>query len=145
MFGEKGGRGDAREGMTLISEDAFFHGTLVVKGSLRVEGAFEGDISDAVDVEVGAKGRVIGNLAAETVVVAGEVVGDIVAARSLEILPGGRVTGDIRAPKLKIDDGAFYEGACSMGSDDAKARRRRSRAEGADTKADASQPADTVS
>lgn len=140
MFGEKGGRGDSREGMTLISEDAFFHGTLVVKGSLRVEGAFEGDISDAVDVEVGAKGRVIGNLAAETVVVAGEVVGDIVAARSLEILPGGRVTGDIRAPKLKIDDGAFYEGACSMGSDDGKARRRRSRAE-----PDASQPADTVS
>lgn len=140
MFGEKMGRGDAREGMTLISEDAFFHGTLVVKGSLRVEGAFEGDISDAVDVEVGAKGRVIGNLAAETVVVAGEVVGDIVAARSLEILPGGRVTGDIRAPKLKIDDGAFYEGACSMGSDDGKARRRRSRAE-----PDASQPADTVS
>ncbi|MBI2790110.1 MAG: polymer-forming cytoskeletal protein [Elusimicrobia bacterium] len=140
MFGEKGGRGDAREGMTLISEDAFFHGTLVVKGSLRVEGAFEGDISDAVDVEVGAKGRVIGNLAAETVVVAGEVVGDIVAARSLEILPGGRVTGDIRAPKLKIDDGAFYEGACSMGSDDGKARRRRSRAE-----PEPSQPADTVS
>ncbi len=140
MFGEKGGRGDAREGMTLISEDAFFHGTLVVKGSLRVEGAFEGDISDAVDVEVGAKGRVIGNLAAETVVVAGEVVGDIVAARSLEILPGGRVTGDIRAPKLKIDDGAFYEGACSMGSDDGKARRRRARAE-----PEASQPADTVS
>ena len=140
MFGEKGGRGDAREGMTLISEDAFFHGTLVVKGSLRVEGAFEGDISDAVDVEVGAKGRVIGNLAAETVVVAGEVVGDVVAARSLEILPGGRVTGDIRAPKLKIDDGAFYEGSCSMGSDDGKARRRRSRAE-----AEPSQPADTVS
>jgi cytoskeletal protein CcmA (bactofilin family) len=140
MFGEKIGRGDAREGMTLISEDAIFHGTLVVKGSLRVEGAFEGDISDAVDVEVGAKGRVIGNLAAESVVVAGEVVGDIVAARSLEILPGGRVTGDIRAPKLRIDDGAFYEGACSMGSDDGKSRRRRARAE-----ADAAQPADTAS
>ena len=140
MFGEKMGRGDAREGMTLISEDAFFHGTLVVKGSLRVEGAFEGDISDAVDVEVGAKGRVTGNLAAETVVIAGEVVGDIVAARSLEILPGGRVTGDIRTLKLKIDDGAYYEGACSMGSEDDKPRRRRSR-----DSLDAAPAADTVS
>lgn len=140
MFGDKAGRGDAREGMTLISEDAFFHGTLVVKGSLRVEGAFEGDISDAVDIEVGAKGRVIGNLAAETVVVAGEVVGDIVAARSLEILAGGRVSGDIRTAKLKIDEGAFLDGACSMGSDDGKPRRRRQRAE-----SDSSQPADTVS
>jgi cytoskeletal protein CcmA (bactofilin family) len=93
-----------------------------------------------VDVEVGAKGRVIGNLAAETVVIAGEVVGDIVASRSLEMLAGGRVTGDIRTPKLKIDDGAYYEGACSMGSDEDKPRRRRSRAE-----PDAAQPADPVS
>jgi cytoskeletal protein CcmA (bactofilin family) len=129
MFGEKGGRGDAREGMTLISEDAFFHGSLVVKGSLRIEGAFEGDISDAVDVEVGAKGRVIGNLAAETIVIAGEVVGDIVASRSLEILASGRVTGDVRTPKLKIDEGAFYDGSCSMGSGEDKPRRRRSRPE----------------
>ncbi len=140
MFWEKGGRGDAREGMTLISEDAFFHGSLVVKGSLRVEGAFEGDISDAVDLEVGAKGRVIGSLAAETIVIAGEVAGDIVAARSLEILSSGRVTGDVRTPKLKIDEGAFYEGSCSMGSGDEKPRRRRSR-----DLLDAAQPADPVS
>ncbi len=140
MFGEKGGRGDAREGMTLISEDAFFHGSLVVKGSLRVEGAFEGDISDAVDLEVGAKGRVIGSLAAETIVIAGEVSGDIVAARSLEILSSGRVTGDVRAPKLKIDEGAFYEGSCSMSSGDDKPRRRRSR-----DSLDEAHPADPVS
>jgi cytoskeletal protein CcmA (bactofilin family) len=139
MFGEKGGRGDAREGMTLISEDAFFHGSLVVKGSLRIEGAFEGDISDAVDVEVGAKGRVIGNLAAETIVIAGEVVGDIVASRSLEILASGRVTGDVRTPKLKIDEGAFYDGSCSMGSGEDKPRRRRSRPE-----SDSPQPADSA-
>lgn len=123
MFGEKS-RGDSREGMTLISADAFFHGSLVVKGSLRVEGAFEGDISDAVDVEIGVKGRVIGNLAAETVVIAGEIVGDIVASRSLEILPNGRVTGDIRTPKLKVDEGAVYDGSCSMGTGEDKPRRR---------------------
>ena len=138
MFGEKGGRGDAREGMTLISEEAFFHGSLVVKGSLRIEGAFEGDISDAVDVEVGAKGRVIGNLAAETIVVAGEVEGDIVASRSLEILPSGRVTGDVRTPKLKIDEGAFYDGSCSMGTGEDKPRRRRARPDSE------TQPADPV-
>lgn len=140
MFGEKGGRGDAREGMTLISEDAYFHGSLVVKGSLRVEGAFEGDISDAVDVEVGVKGRVTGNVAAEAIVVAGEVAGDIVASRSLEILPSGRVTGDIRCPKIKIDEGAFFDGNCSMGAADDKPRRRRTRSEN-----DAAAAADPVS
>lgn len=136
MFGSKP-RGDAREGMTLIGEEAFFHGTLSAKGSLRVEGVFEGDISDAVDVEVGARGRILGNVAAETLVVAGEVVGNVVASRSVELLASARLTGDVRTPKLRIDEGASFDGACAMGEGD-KPRRRRAKNED-------EQPADPVS
>jgi cytoskeletal protein CcmA (bactofilin family) len=114
MFGGKP-LGDAREGMTLIAEEAFFHGSLVAKGSLRVEGRFEGDITDAV------------NVAAESVVLAGEIVGDVVASRSVELLPGARLTGDVRTPKIRIDEGAFFEGACAMGAGEDKPRARRRR------------------
>lgn len=138
MFGGK--PRDAREGMTLIAEEAFLHGSLVAKGSLRVEGAFEGDVTDAVDVEVGVNGRVLGNLAAESVVIAGEVVGDVVASRSVEILASGKLTGDVRTPKLRIDEGAFFDGACSMGAADEKPRSRRRREAEADAR-----PADSVS
>lgn len=130
MFGSKP-RGDAREGMTLIGEEAFFHGTLSAKGSLRIEGVFEGDISDAVDVEVGARGRILGNVAAETLVVAGEVVGNVVAARSVELLATARLSGDVRTPKLRVDEGAFFDGSCAMGEGD-KPRRRRGKADDAD-------------
>jgi cytoskeletal protein CcmA (bactofilin family) len=139
VFGGKP-HGDAREGMTLISEDAFFHGTLAVKGSLRVEGVFEGDISDAVDVEVGARGRILGNVAAERVTVAGEVVGNIVAAASVELLATARLAGDIRAPKLRIDEGAYFDGTCAMGDGADKPRRRRGKSE-----TDSEQQADAVS
>ena len=139
VFGSKP-HGDAREGMTLISEDAFFHGTLAVKGSLRVEGVFEGDISDAVDVEVGARGRILGNVAAERVTVAGEVVGNIVAATSVELLSTARLAGDIRTGKLRIDEGAFFDGTCAMGDGSDKPRRRRGKSE---TESD--QTADAVS
>ena len=128
MFGSKP-RGDSREGMTLIGEEAFFHGTLSVKGSLRVEGTFEGDISDAVEVEVGVKGRILGNVAAETVVVAGEVMGNVVAAHALELLSTAKLVGDIRAPKIKVDEGATFDGVCAMGSGEEKARRRRGKTE----------------
>jgi cytoskeletal protein CcmA (bactofilin family) len=138
VFGGKP-RGDAREGMTLISEDAFFHGTLAVKGSLRVEGVFEGDISDAVGVEVGARGRILGNVAAESVTIAGEVVGNIVAAGSVELLSTARLSGDIRTPKLRVDEGAFFDGTCAMGDGSDKPRRRRGKSE-----ADADQSADSV-
>jgi cytoskeletal protein CcmA (bactofilin family) len=137
MFGSKT-RGDAREGMTLIAEEAYFHGTLSAKGSLRVEGTFEGDITDAVDVEVGAKGRILGDVAAETLVVAGEVVGNVVAARSVELFATARVSGDVRTPKLKIEDGAFFDGACSMGDGSDKPRRRRK------PETDLERPANTI-
>lgn len=133
-------RGDAREGMTLIGEEAFFHGALAVKGSLRVEGAFEGDISDAVDVEIGAHGRVQGNIAAETVVVAGEVVGNVVASRSVELLSSSRLTGDIRTQKLRIDEGASFDGSCAMNDAAERPRRRRGK-----TESETEQPADPVS
>lgn len=130
-------RGDSREGMTLIGEEAFFHGTLSVKGSLRVEGTFEGDISEAVEVEVGVKGRVLGNIAAEGVVVAGEVVGNIVASRAIELLSSAKLLGDLRAPKLKIDEGASFDGSCAMGSGDDLSRRRRAKS---DVHAERTQP-----
>ncbi|MBI4371848.1 MAG: polymer-forming cytoskeletal protein [Elusimicrobia bacterium] len=113
MFGA-GSRAHARDGMTLIGEEAYFHGTLAAKGSLRVEGAFEGDITDASVVEIGAKGRVSGNVAAETVVVAGEIVGNVAASRSLELLAGARLRGDVRTAVLRVDEGACFDGSCAM-------------------------------
>jgi cytoskeletal protein CcmA (bactofilin family) len=126
--------------MTLIGEEAFFHGALAVKGSLRVEGVFEGDISDAVDVEVGAHGRIVGNVAAETVVVAGEIVGNVVASRSIELLSSARLTGDLRTQKLRIDEGASFDGASAMTEGSERPRRRRGKAD-----AETEQPADSVS
>ena len=110
----KEGRFDGNESMTLIGEEAYVHGQLAAKGSLRVEGSVEGDITDAVSVEIGKKGRVKGNVAAETVSVAGELEGDVVASRTVEILAAARLTGNIRTPNLRVEDGASFEGACTM-------------------------------
>ena len=125
MFGGGGSRADAREGMTLIGEEAHFHGSLVAKGSLRVEGVFEGDITDAASVEIGARGRLIGNVAAESIVIAGELSGNVVASGSIEVLASGRLLGDVRTPKLRVEDGAFFDGSCAMGAETDKPRRRR--------------------
>lgn len=113
--GKSGGR-DGGEAMTLIGEDAVFHGVLAVKGSLRVEGLVEGDITDAVTVEVGRKGRVKGDIAAEQLCVAGEVEGNVVASRAVELLAESRLSGNIRTPSLRVEEGALFEGSCAMGS-----------------------------
>lgn len=116
LFGGRKDRIDGRETVTLIGEEAYFHGLLSAKGSLRVEGVVEGDITDAVSVEIGRKGRVKGNIAAESLSVAGQVEGDVVASRSIEILASGRVKGGLRTPGLRIEDGAQFDGCCAMTS-----------------------------
>ena len=67
LFEGRKDRVDSRETMTLVGEEAYFNGLLAVKGSLRVEGVVEGDVTDAVTVEIGKKGRVKGNIAGESV------------------------------------------------------------------------------
>lgn len=138
MFGAGDKKTDSREGMTLIGEEAHFHGSLVAKGSLRVEGVFEGDITDAASVEIGARGRLTGNVAAESVVIAGELNGNVVASRSIELLASGRLSGDIRAPRLRIEEGASFDGSCSMGGEGEKPGRRHRRAENDKTAAEQS-------
>ena len=118
MFNPKGERTGAAETVTLVGEEAYFHGVLAAKGSVRVEGVVEGDVTDAVTVDVGKKGRIKGNVAAETIAVAGVVEGDIVCSGSIEILSGGRVAGNIRTTSLHIEKGAFFDGSCTMASKD---------------------------
>jgi cytoskeletal protein CcmA (bactofilin family) len=113
MFSGKGD-GPGAEAVTLIGEEAYFHGVLAVKGSLRVEGVVEGDITDAVAIEIGKKGRIKGNVAVETLSVAGQIEGDIVASHSVELLTHSRCVGNVKTPRLRIEDGAFFEGNCTM-------------------------------
>ena len=104
----------SEESLTLIGEEASVHGLLSAKGPLRVEGLVEGDITDAVVVEVVKKGRVKGNVAVESISIAGEFDGDVVASRHVEILAGAHLKGTVRTPNLRVEDGAFFEGTCSM-------------------------------
>ncbi len=115
---QPGAIGDSREAVTLIGEEAYFHGLIAVKGSLRVEGVVEGDITDALSVEIGRKGRVKGNIATATISIAGEVIGDVIASKHVEVLAKGRLCGGVRTPNLRIEDGAQFNGHCAMGSDE---------------------------
>jgi len=100
--------------MTVIGPEAFFHGSMTVRGSLRVEGELEGNITEALEVVIGKNGSVRGNISAERVEVGGKVAGDIVCSVHLEILSTGSVTGNVRAPKLLVEDGAVLDGNCNM-------------------------------
>jgi cytoskeletal protein CcmA (bactofilin family) len=97
-----------------IGEDTSFEGRFSIRGSLRIDGRFEGDALLVDQLQVGPKGRVKTNIVATSVVVEGLVIGDISATRRILLLATARVLGDIKTPELIIQDGVILEGHCTI-------------------------------
>lgn len=105
---------------TIIGEGTVFQGTIKSKGSIRIDGRLEGNIVEASQVIVGAKGYVQGDITAHSVIIGGKVNGNITAIESIELQPGAQLLGDIHTSTLSIGEGAIFEGHCVMTSEKTK-------------------------
>ena len=79
-----------------------------------VEGQIEGEIRITRDLRVGAGGIVKAKVAAQSIIVSGEIVGDCEASGRVELQSTGKLTGNIRAPKIVIAEGAMFRGNSDM-------------------------------
>jgi cytoskeletal protein CcmA (bactofilin family) len=81
---------------------------------VRIEGAFDGQITVNGVVVIGEQGRVTtGHIRAKSVIVSGSVKGDISAQR-VEISRTGRVWGDVTTVSFSTEEGAFLRGQITM-------------------------------
>ncbi|MBI4352118.1 MAG: polymer-forming cytoskeletal protein [Elusimicrobia bacterium] len=116
---------ETKNGDTVIGNEAYFQGTLTAKGSLRIDGRVDGSIVDAKIVTVGKSGKVKGDISCEICYVCGEVKGNITALDHVEALAGSRVDGDLRSPRIMLEEGALFNGNCSMDPGAAKGAERQ--------------------
>ena len=104
------------EHFSVVSAECYFQGTLSVQGSLRVDGTLEGSVDNARHVIIGTDGKIIGDVTAELVVCGGVIEGNV-CADMLEVLADASILGDIRAKKMKVEEGGRIEGKCSIGAE----------------------------
>jgi cytoskeletal protein CcmA (bactofilin family) len=97
-----------------IGEESFFEGKFSIRGSLRIDGRFEGQALLVDQLQVGPKGRVKTNIVATSIVVEGLVLGNMSATRRILLLSTARVLGDLKTPELIIQDGVILEGHCTI-------------------------------
>jgi cytoskeletal protein CcmA (bactofilin family) len=82
---------------------------------LRIDGHLTGRvISDNGTLIVGSGGQVDADIIVSAATIGGTVNGDIVATEKVELGRTARVIGNIQTPRLMIEDGAIFEGNCSM-------------------------------
>lgn len=107
--------GEAFDRVTsVLGEGISWQGKISGQGGVRIEGAFDGEISVSGLVVIAKGGRVTcDHIRAETVIIAGSVKGDI-TAQKVEIANTGRVWGSVVTARFSTDEGAFLKGKITM-------------------------------
>lgn len=99
---------------SVLGSGVSWKGTIGGRGGVRIEGAFEGDITLHGMLVVGETGRVTcEEIRANTVIVAGALRGNITAEK-VDIRSTGRVWGDVTTTAFSTEEGAFLRGNIQM-------------------------------
>ncbi len=98
---------------TILGEGSQYDGTLVVRGSLRVDGEFKGAIT-ADSIVIGKNARVTANISSQQVVIGGHLEGNISSAKNIKLQNTSKVIGDVETERLSIEEGATLQGRCTM-------------------------------
>ena len=105
---------DVSSPATVIGAGTTVHGDVSGRDPLEIRGTVEGDCRIGGLCIVAEGGRVLGNVEADGLVVAGEIEAGKLTVDRVELRSTARVRGAINARVLAIADGAFYEGDVQM-------------------------------
>ncbi len=98
----------------VIGPRATFSGQLRCDGSVRLDGTVEGGLVETPgNVLITESARVMADIKAKTVSIAGAYKGTIMADR-VELLEGGRLWGAIHVKSFLLDEGAHFHGELVM-------------------------------
>ena len=99
---------------TVIGVGANMRGTLMISGTLRIDGEFEGDILHCERLEIGEHGVMRADIEVKEALIYGRVFGNVRALGSIEMKSGARIEGDVSAMSVIMEPGVFFTGRCTM-------------------------------
>ena len=105
---------------TIIGKGTVVDGDVKVNSSLRVDGRIKGRVTTSDSLIVGKEGEIEGDISVKNAIVGGKVRGKIHASGKVVLEAQSYFQGELKTAKLVIDEGAVFEGVCSMGQSDGK-------------------------
>lgn len=102
------------EGRACLDRGSKITGKVSFEGPARIDGEVDGEISAKDSLMISESAVVTAQIRAASVSVAGKVSGDIIATQRIEIRANAKMSGNLTAPILVVQEGALFEGHCSM-------------------------------
>lgn len=101
-------------GLSIVAFGMTVNGDLDSQGTVKVEGAVNGQIRSRGQVLVARDGAVVGDIEAREAIVGGMVQGAIRAEERVEVQSGASVEGDITTRRILVADGGILNGLVHM-------------------------------
>mgnify|MGYP001201198361 CR=1 FL=1 len=105
---------------TIIGTGTMIEGKLMSNTSIRVDGTVRGDIECKGDLHVGENAVLYSDVKAANIYHAGKIHGTVTTTGTLYIAKSGQIYGNLEVAKIRIAEGAVFEGSITMKTDDAK-------------------------
>ncbi|MFO0753665.1 MAG: polymer-forming cytoskeletal protein [Thermodesulfovibrionales bacterium] len=103
----------------LVGPHSEFRGDIIAKGTFRIDGTFQGNIT-ADTVVLGENASLKGDVSARCVVIGGKIEGSIKADELVEVRHTGQVRGDISTRKLSVAEGGVFDGRSIIQKEEGK-------------------------
>jgi cytoskeletal protein CcmA (bactofilin family) len=107
---------NAREGViSIIGPGMRVVGDCESDGTIRIEGIVEGSVRAGKAIVIGKEGEVRGDVFTQDAIIGGRVTGTIIAESRLELQATSVVDGEVRARRIKLDEGGKINGTVATG------------------------------
>ena len=99
---------------SILGPELEIHGDVKVSGSLLIYGKVFGNIQSSGAVRTANGSVVNGNISAKEAAIGGKVDGDLDIEKKVTLGDTSFLTGNLKAEILTIEEGAKFDGVCSM-------------------------------
>ena len=99
---------------SILGPELEIHGDVKVSGSLLIYGKVFGNIQSSGTIQTANGSVVNGNISAKDASISGKVDGDLDVEKKVTLGDTSYLTGNLKASILTIEEGAKFDGVCSM-------------------------------
>lgn len=103
-----------KDEIAYLGSDTVYEGKLTFKGTVRIEGAFTGEVISDGTLNIGKDAKVEGLLNVGELLLAGHFAGEVTAKRRVVIYGSGVLEGVLRTPVLLSEEGGSIDGQVIM-------------------------------
>ena len=101
--------------MNQFGQGTVINGDVSTEGDIRIDGKVTGNVTSKAKTVVGDTGVIEGDIVCQNAYIDGRVNGNIEVMELLILSKTAIVMGDIKIRKLVVEEGAKFNGSCSMG------------------------------